>query len=440
MNTEFTLHSLSSIFIPYERLSADWHTYRKEPERYIQRFISINSRSFRFLGVTASYQIRNYQCGLLLSSSQYIGAAPLLSPITGKPAYDLNVTPMYGENIGQVISLLGERLDIEYAPMKLMRPMTFRIPIYFSCIQYMKTFNNAIKTKWTKFDIKTAIENRPNNSTDWGNYARNSFLPGRRFTFANVKSFHSSHHKEWLELTSLLKNVVKSYKASHPPIMVKSQYVSLVSKMQEYIRCNPSEYSVTYPLDKPSDPPMIKELKAEARRFLLQENDGSKAWRIEIAVLFERFVQHVIDKAAQRGGWHCNFNEHFVISNPSGIHWALRYIEPDIVLSKDSRQWVIDAKYKSHMYNKSSKDIDVIKSSFRDDYHQVLAYTSFSNSNCKQAMIVYPYSSFNCHRLVAKSQLTGISSETLLIGLPFTTGSVENVSKRIAELLNENEQ
>ena len=104
MTTEFNLHSLSSLFISYDKLSADWRTYRKDPERYIHRFISINKRSFQFLGVTASYQVRNYQSGLLLCSSQYIGAAPLLSPMTGEPTYDLNVTPMFGENLGHVIT------------------------------------------------------------------------------------------------------------------------------------------------------------------------------------------------------------------------------------------------------------------------------------------------------------------------------------------------
>lgn len=438
MKTDFNLSSLSSLFVPYDKLSADWRTYRKDPERYIHRFISINSRSFRFLGVSASYQVRNYQSGLLLCSTQFIGAAPLLSPITGKPAYDLNVTPMYGENLGQVISLLGEKIDIEYAPMKLLKPLTFRIPVYFSCIQYMKAFSKAIGSKWTKFDVKTEIEKSPNSSTDWGYYALNSFLPDRRFMYANVNSFHSSYHKEWLELISLLQKVIETYGASCPPIMVKSRYESLFSRLQEYLRSHPSQCPNTIPpIDRASDPPVIKELKSAARRFLLQENDCAKSWRIEIAVLFERFVQHVIDEAAKRVGWRSHNNEHYVINNPSGIRWALRYIEPDIVLSKDEKQWIIDAKYKSHMYNRSSKDNDLIKSSFREDYHQVLAYTSFTASKNKQSMIVYPFSSFCCKKVTAKSPITGIMSETLLIGLPFSTESVEDSALKISEILND---
>lgn len=438
MKTNFNLPSLSSLFIPYEKLSVDWRTYRKDPERYIYRFISINSRSFNFLGVKASYQVRNYQSGLLLTSSKFIGAAPLLSPITGKPAYDLNVTPIYGENIGQVISLLGERIDIEYAPMKLLKPMTFRLPVYFSCLQYMKAFNRAMEIKWTKFDVKTKIENRPNSSTNWDHYIRNNFLPERSLRFANVQNYHTPFHKEWLELNSLLNKVIKTYIAACPPIMVRSRYVALVSRLQEYLRSNPSNYPIMIPVDRASDPPIIKELKAEAKRYLLQENDGSKAWRIEISVLFERFVQHVIEKASKRAGWSANFNPHYVINNPSGIRWALRYIEPDIILTKDDSQWVIDAKYKSHIYNIASKDVDIIKSSFREDYHQVLAYTAFSNGAAKHAMIVYPFASFHINKLVAKSQLTGTSIETLLIGLPFSTESVEEAALKISTLLNAN--
>lgn len=439
MTTEFNLHSLSSLFISYDKLSADWRTYRKDPERYIHRFISIKKRSFQFLGVTASYQVRNYQSGLLLCSSQYIGAAPLLSPMTGEPTYDLNVTPMFGENLGQVITLLGERIDIEYAPMKLLRPLTFRVPVYFSCIEFMKAFEKAIGCKWTKFSTKLNFENRPTSSTDWCLYAKNSFMPDRHFSYANIKSFHSPIHTEWMELTSLLRTVINTYISSNPPIMVRCRYESLISRLKEYIRTNPSQQIMAPPTVVSSDPPVIKNLKAEAYRFISQKSDFAKSWRIEVAALFERFVQHTFEKAARLGGWKWHFNEHFVIKNPSGVRWVLRYIEPDIVLSRDDKQWVIDAKYKSHIYNRSSKDNDSIKSSFREDYHQILAYTSFapSTSSRKQSMIVYPYSTLWINNLTAESPITGVVCETKLIGLPFTTDSLEDTVINISKILNE---
>ncbi len=439
MIIELSLHSLSSLFIPYEKLSADWKTYNKEPERFIHRFISINKGSFSFLGVEASFQVRNYKSGLLLRSSKYIGATSLRSPITGKPAYDLNVSPMYGGDLGQVITLLGEKIDIEFAPMKLSRPLTFRVPIYFSCIQYMKAFEKAIGCKWTKFDSTVKIESRPTASTDWSDYSKKSIFPNQRLQFANKKSYHSIFHKEWLELTSLLKNVIEAYDASHPPLNVRGKYESLVSRLKNYLRTIPHDSnSITLPTIQAADPPQIKKLKIEARNFIQQENDSSKSWRIEIAVLFERFVQHVIEKAANRGGWHSHQNVHYVIQNPSGIHWALRYIEPDIVLMRDDRQWVIDAKYKSHMYNRTSRETEQIKASFREDYHQVLAYTSFATSQARRSMIVYPYSSLCIETIVARSPLTGVFCETKLVGLPFSSDAIDETINQLSEALSDN--
>lgn len=439
MATEFHIRSLSTIFISYEKLSADWRTYRKDPERFIHRFISINQKSFRFLGVKASYEVQNFQSGLLLQSSMYIGAAPLLSPVTGKPAYDLNVTPIYSEDLGNIISLLGERIEVEFNPMKLLKPLTFQMPMYFECIEYMKAFKKAIEYKWTKFDTKVTIDDKPSGSTDWGRYARESVLPECRLRFANVTNYHTQFHSEWQELTTLLKTVIEIYKTSNPPIVVRSRYNAIEKFLYEYVRTHPKSSNIGTIRETASDPPPIKELKASALRIISQKRNNTRSWRIEISVLFERFVQFIIEEASRRSGWRCHLNEHYVISNPSSIKWVLRYIEPDIVLTNHDTQWVIDAKYKSHMFNTTSSEIDILKTSFREDYHQVLSYTSFATTSVRKSTLVYPSTNFYIRSLTARSPFTGIIVETKLIGLPFKIEIIEEAVKNISELLNNSE-
>lgn len=435
MATEFSIRSLSTLFISYDKLTADWRTYRKDPERYIHRFISINQSSFRFLGVRASYTVINYQSGLLLTTSQYVGAAPLLSPITGTPLYDLNIIPMYGEKLGNIISLLGHRLAIEFSKNKLSKPMTFRVPIYFSCIEYMQIFEEALQQKWTKFDSSPIEESTPNSSTDWGKYAVDSIRPERKLIFTNTRSYHTPYHKEWMELTGLLKTVIETYNASCPPISVRSRYESMVQLLREYTRTHPYVPPTSAPMDTSSDPPAIKNLKEAARRFLNQRYDSSRAWRIQIAEVFERFVQYIVEEACRRTGWKCICNPRYSINNTSRFNWTLSYIEPDIVISKGDQQCTIDAKYKSHMYNRHSNDTDSLKSSFREDYHQILAYSSFTCSPVRRAFLIYPAGSLQQHSMMARSSFSGVIIDTKLIGIPFTAVTVKETIKYMSELL-----
>lgn len=52
-------------------------------------------------------------------------------------------------------------------------------------------------------------------------------------------------------------------------------------------------------------------------------------------------------------------------------------------------------------------------------------------------MIVYPYSTLWINNLTAESPITGVVCETKLIGLPFTTDSLEDTVINISKILNE---
>lgn len=77
----------------------------------------------------------------------------------------------------------------------------------------------------------------------------------------------------------------------------------------------------------------------------------------------------------------------------ANFDWLLHYLEPDIVLKFAETQIIVDAKYKSYLYHKHSKS-DTLRESFRNDLHQLLAYTSFSAEKNKPCVIVAPFSRF----------------------------------------------
>ena len=116
----------------------------------------------------------------------------------------------------------------------------------------------------------------------------------------------------------------------------------------------------------------------------------------------------------------------------------LRYLEQDIVLTQGNDQWIIDAKYKSHVYNSRIYNAEQLKETFRGDYHQVLAYTAFATTPNRKSMIVYPSGTFTLQKITARSQISMVTVDTYIIGLPFETTNIQASIQSIADLLTGN--
>ena len=75
------LQCLQESFISFSRLNKDWKWDKRYPEQAIQRFIAFNREIFSFLGISAMLDEVNYEKGLRLTVSNYVGAAPLRNPL-----------------------------------------------------------------------------------------------------------------------------------------------------------------------------------------------------------------------------------------------------------------------------------------------------------------------------------------------------------------------
>lgn len=71
------MRCLQERFIPFAELNKVWKWDKRYPEQAIQRFIAFNKAVFSFLGVSAQFEEVNYEKGLRLIASNFIGAAPL---------------------------------------------------------------------------------------------------------------------------------------------------------------------------------------------------------------------------------------------------------------------------------------------------------------------------------------------------------------------------
>jgi 5-methylcytosine-specific restriction endonuclease McrBC regulatory subunit McrC len=182
-----------------------------------------------------------------------------------------------------------------------------------------------------------------------------------------------------------------------------------------------------------SDPVVIKELKEVANRVLQNASSSQNAWRLNFAEFFERYVQYLLKEVARTKGARITCNPHFPIygNRPA---WALKYIEPDIIIDKSDVQYIIDAKYKSHIYQING-DSEQLRETFREDFHQVLSYSSFCGSKQKHIMLIYPSDHFVSRELDVLSGINGYSAKAYLVGIPLKKSDLEETKQKLSSLI-----
>ena len=99
---------------------------------------------------------------------------------------------------------------------------------------------------------------------------------------------------------------------------------------------------------------------------------------------------------------------------------------------------MIDAKYKSHLFNLDT-DSEELKNTFRHDLHQLLAYCSLNGMIKKQALLVYPFSSFACYKMTVNSQLTTTEVQVFIVGVPLEKNGIEELKRKLSEIINFND-
>ena len=423
--------TLSSIEIPAKRLLRIFEINDKRyPEAMLQKLISLNKKTFDFIGITPSIIQRNYQFILSITTSNYIGAAPLISPKNGKQICSINVIGRYGEEIGELLSLMSDRVQPEYSPTLKLPESQEKPPIYLECCRYIDTYLEAIKYKWNKFTNEVKVQPTPSPGTQWTRYAQNfATSPLNFLIFHNKCNILSTDHTEWRQLSYVLSICIKVLESSKTPIRVRSTYHEKVI----YLKRALAEIGVE-PVNsfapRMADPFVIKRLKGIGNTILDGNSDESIAWRVDYSNFFEKYVQYIISDVARKAGACIHNNQHLPNRADNRPKWGLAYLEPDIILQKNDVQYIVDAKYKSHIYNWNDHS-ETLKDDFRKDLHQVLAYSSFSKNEHKNVILIYPFIDFSEHRMKITSPLNSCCANVQLIGIPIAKNTLEETIDRL---------
>lgn len=418
--------------------------FRGSDKRYLaealQKFISYNKELLEFLGVTPIITGHDKDVGLSFRTGQYVGTIPLRAPDTGKQIGDFVVVPRYtsqrdrfGDYV-QILNLLEHRIEPQFVDsIPLASGRNFRPPLYFEAVLYVKELAAFTKRAWRGFKSVQEIQSHPSGRINWELYVEHEHDPRRRLKFPSRRNILSESHPEYQQLKYVYELALAEILAPGTPSRIKATASAAISYLDKrlYDMLVVRTRAIQMRL---SDPPAVKSIKEAAERVLQKDAQQGKAWRVDFSEVFERFVQYIFQQVSKEIGGVLFENVRFRTHGEHLPLWALSHLEPDAVLRKDEHLFFIDAKYKAHLFNRTS-DSEYLKGEYRHDLHQVMAYSSFDTAEEKHVFLVYPSSSPDLETVDFGSPVSQGKTKVAMVGVPLDASFIEEAKRLILQVI-----
>lgn len=399
--------------------------------QYLQKFIVYNSKYFNFLGVEPLIVGSDQSVSIVFRTSGFVGAIPLRAPDTGKQIGDFVVKPRFSghdryEEYIEILNLLGKEISPEIVDsLPLASGANFRPPLYLEATKFISSLEKLIKSNWRKFDNIKSYSDAPIGRVNWSKYFNESFKVENRQKFPIKKNVLSEFHSEYSEIRYVFDICKRELLSSNTPLRIKSTIRSRLEFLEEKLY-NHKPKKTTNVILKFADNPVIINCKEQANRILHHNLLNSTAWRVDYSDVFEKFIQYVFKQVAKKTGGKLYSNYKFHSRTNKYYAWELKHIEPDAIYQKDNLLIFIDAKYKSHLYNKFGKS-EQLKDDHRHDLHQIMAYSSFSNTSSKFGFLFYPSNNYETKKITFRNGINDTTNEIRLIGIPLKKDSIFQV-------------
>lgn len=412
--------------------------------QYLQKFVTYNKDCFDFIGVLPYIYGTEQNIEIGFQSSQFIGSIPLRGADTGKQIGDFIVTPRFirknlFEEYTEIINLLGEDIQIEFLDsLTLTSGQNFRPPLYLEAVKFIKQLENLVKVPWRKFGNEEVIKNAPLGQVNWNKYIQNEYKAENKLKFPVKKNILTEYHKEYAQIKYVFDLCKENIMASTTPIKVRlalrSKIEFISSKLYRHDAIKTDAIKIHN-----SDSVLITQCKMLANNILNYQFTDSLGWRVDFNQVFEKFVQYIFKEYAKEAGAQLYTNFQFKVSKSNTTSWQLKQLEPDAILQKENIDIFIDAKYKSHLFNKYDQS-EKLKDEHRKDLHQILAYNSFNKSPTKHGFLCYPSKEIEFKELTYTNPLNGTENKIMILGIPLNISSVNEtkkvLQKHLSTLLN----
>ena len=253
------------------------------------------------------------------------------------------------------------------------------------------------------------------------------FKVENRLKFPTRKNILSEFHDEYSNIRFVFDICKKELLSSNTPQRIKNVLRPRLSIIEEKLYLHKPKPTKNI-LIRSFDSPTVKTCKVQANKILNFNLVDSTAWRVDFSDVFEKFIQYIFKAVAKETGGKLFSNFRFPSKTSKYYSWELKHIEPDAIYQKEGILVFIDAKYKSHLYNKFNNS-EKLKDDHRHDLHQIMAYSSFSKTNHKFGFLCYPSDKLEIKKINYKNEINDITNTNFVLGIPIKTSVVDEAKK-----------
>lgn len=412
--------------------------------QYLHKFVNYNVELFDFLGVTPIISGSDQDTSLSFRSTNFIGSIPLRASDTGKQIGDFVVNPRFiGRNrfsdYIEILNLLENEINPETKEsLPLISGANFRPPLYFEALKFINTIEWLSKRHWHKLSNVETISSQPTGTVNWSKYVVNLCKVENQLRFPIKKNVLTEHHSEYAALRYVFDICKKELLSNNTSQKIKNTICPRLNWIENKLYHLKPQYTKQFIL-RFNDAPIVKECKQIANKILNSQFIESTAWRVDFADVFEKLVQYIFRQIAKEKGGKLYSNYRFYSKSTRNYAWELKHLEPDAIYKSEEITIFIDAKYKSHLYNKFELS-EQLKEDYRHDLHQVMAYSSFNAQSYKFAFLCYPSNHPELKQRIFTNRIDQSKAIVYNIGIPLKKDSIRKTIIIVSEAIDSLEE
>lgn len=443
-------------------LGADGKDRAASAERRAEQLVTSNRGILNDFGISAQVGRSSGRPGLHLTTSTRIGALPLLSPITGRPDFGLIVEPRFQwSSAGDMLAAAGFKVVPELLPLPELPQSERRIPPWVLSSIVLMRMKRLLDSLNRRFVVVSSDQPAPRGQVHWDSYATRRLplgqalrVPCRYPDLRDDEDLRSAiswvihRHRDALVGQTGAGMVVRHLLALCDELMARLQGVSPcvpTPVLRNTLRSQSISTRVF------SEGLSAIEWTVEERGLAGLSDLSGLAWRMDMEVFFESWVEVIAACAGQRVG--ATLSAARLGQTRVPLDWqppslgSQRSLVPDVVLAKEDVIVVIDAKYKRHaddIERLGWQSVDAeVREQHRADVLQALAYSTLFDVPRIVACLAYPASPSKWltlrdhHRAMARARVRGghRNVELALLAVPLS-GRAEEAAGYIQTLFS----
>ena len=301
-------------------------------------------------------------------------------------------------------------------------------------MKYIDLLFQAIQTKWHKFSTTQKTYDFPKGSINWKKYLQHEFDPKLRLKFPCKTNILSTDHLDNQQLNFVYIFSKDQILSQAVPSSFQRNLQKKMPAIERYFASIPPKTTKLL-LIRNADPVPIRQLKEQANKIINYEISANKAWRIDFATVYERYIQFLFSNISKSLGLIFRENPRLGRISSHNPKWSLRYLEPDFDLYKNHISIFADTKYKSHLFNFNSQS-EVLINEHRHDLHQIAAYCSFEKSTHKLGLLIYPANIYFKNTIRYMNPYNSTTLNISLFGIPITYANISSIQEKIRKDLS----